>query len=265
MQYKSTFLALTLALISVTTLRAQDIYSTTGGEFIFGLNESSFSEEFLAQYPGASLSGGNLRFTMFFHYTHYLNVDFTNNIGMLTGVGIRNVGMITDEVLPQTVSLSGQDVAYTNYNIVRRQYLLGVPIGFKVGSFNDHVFFYGGLEYELAFHYKEKVWTGSFDRSGKKTKSSEWFGDQTEVLLPSAFGGVQFPGGVNVRFKYYLSDFLNPDYTVEANNQDGGLFDISDLSRFSSSQVFFVSLSWQVNTRDIRSGKFMENMQARLE
>ncbi|HCK20651.1 MAG TPA: hypothetical protein DHW15_00355, partial [Bacteroidetes bacterium] len=67
------------------------------------------------------------------------------------------------------------------------------------------------------------------------------------------------------RFKYYLSDFLNPDYTVEANNQDGGLFDISDLSRFSSSQVFFVSLSWQVNTRDIRSGKFMENMQARLE
>ena len=44
MQYKSTFLALALAMLSVTTLRAQDIYSTTGGGFIFGLNESSFSE-----------------------------------------------------------------------------------------------------------------------------------------------------------------------------------------------------------------------------
>ncbi len=264
MKNTHTIISLVVALMVSLSVKAQDIYSTKGGEFIFGLNNASFTEEFLAQYPGASMEGSNLRFSMFFHYTQFLHVDFTNNIGMLTGVGIRNVGMITDEVLPQTVSLSGQEVAYTNYNIVRRQYLLGIPIGLKVGSFRDHVFFYGGLEYELAFHYKEKVWTGSFDRSGKKSKSSEWFGDQTEILLPSAFGGVQFPGGINVRFKYYLTDFLNPDYTIDANNQDGGIYDISDLSRFAESQLFFISLSWQVNTKDMKSGKFFEGIQARL-
>ena len=71
--------------------------------------------------------------------------------------------------------------------------MLGVPLAIKLGSFKNHFYFFGGGEYEMAFHLKEKYWTDSFDRSGPKTKSTEWFSSQTPTFLPSLFAGVQFP------------------------------------------------------------------------
>jgi hypothetical protein len=62
--------------------------------------------------------------------------------------------MITDETLPQTVSTTEASVLYKNYNVIRRQYMLGVPLALKLGSFKDHVYFFGGGEYEVALHLK---------------------------------------------------------------------------------------------------------------
>jgi hypothetical protein len=147
------------------------------------------------------------------------------------------VGVTTDEVLPQTVTLSNQTVAYGNYKIVRRQYTLGLPLALKLGSFKDHFYAIAHAEYEFAFVYKEKYWT-AFDWSGSMLKYNKWFGNQTPLFLPSVFGGLQFPGGINVRFKYYLTDFLNSGYKVANNTQEGSNFSISDLSRFSESWLF---------------------------
>jgi hypothetical protein len=245
--------SLILILFGLTNLpmMAQHVYPVTSGEIIFSQSQASFTQAFLDQYPDARLANNNVRFTAFLHIGQYIHCDLNNNIGFFTGLAIRNVGMITDETLPQTVTMTGASVPYTNYNVIRREYMLGVPLAIKLGSFKNHVFFFGGAEYEVAFHMKEKYWTGSFDRSGAKTKSTEWFSSQVPTFLPSVFAGVQFPGGVNIKFKYYLTDFLNTDYTISNNTHEGSVFSISDLSRYKSSQVLYVSLCWQFNTSEL--------------
>jgi hypothetical protein len=251
MNSKKYIIALLISGICTIHITAQKMYPVTSGEIILSQNQSSFTSSFLNSYSGAALNESNVRFTVFFHLGQYIHYDASDNFGMYSGLAIRNVGMITDETLPQTVSLTGQPVNYTNYNIVRRQYLLGVPLAIKLGSFKDHFYFFAGGEYELAFVYKEKYWTDSFDRSGAKTKSVTWFGSQTPLFIPSVFGGVQFPGGFNLKFTYYLTDFLDNSYTVAKNSQEGSTFSLSDLSRYEKSQILFFSLSWQFDTASL--------------
>jgi hypothetical protein len=251
MKTKFYLILILFGLISLPMM-SQHVYPVTSGELIFSQSQATFTQAFLTQYPGASLANNNVRFTAFLHIGQYIHCDFTNNIGFFTGLAIRNVGMITDETLPKTVSeTGGASVPYTNYNVIRRQYMLGVPLAIKLGSFKDHVFFFAGGEYEVAFHLKEKYWTDSFDRSGPKTKQTEWFSSQTPTFLPSVFAGIQFPGGINLKFKYYLTDFLNTDYKISGNSQEGNTFSISDLTRYESSQVFYFSLCWQFDTSEL--------------
>jgi hypothetical protein len=156
--------------------------------------------------------------------------------------------MITDERLPQTVGAS--DI-YIDYKIIRRQYMLGVPLMAKIGSFNKHFYFFGGAELEWAFHFKQKYWQDGFERSGDKTKTTEWFSNRTQNFMPSVVGGVQLPGGLNVRFKYYLTDFLNHNYRVQSNSQAGANFDVGDLTRYETSELFYVSICWQFDRESL--------------
>lgn len=229
-----------LVLISAFTVQAQKTYSFTSGEMIFSFSNMEFTGDFLAENPNAEISKNPLRFTAFFHLGQYWHIDFKNYFGILTGMGMRNVGLISDEKIPETI---GSDIM-TDHKIIRRIYTIGVPLGLKIGSFRDHIYFFGGGEYELAFHYKQKYWK-SHSRSGSKTKENEWFASQTPTFLPSVFGGVQLPGGINIKFKYYLTDFLNHDYSRTNTN---GTFEVGDLTRYKTSQVFYISLSWQINT-----------------
>jgi len=230
---------------------AQTIYPVTSGEMIFSQSNASFNQSFINQYPNAKLVANNVRYTVFFHIGQYIHYDINNKVGLFSGLAIRNVGMITDETLPQTVTSTPSSATYSDYKIIRRQYMLGVPLALKVGAFNNHFYLYGGAEYEMAFHLKEKYWSNTFDRSGSKTKSTQWFSNQTPTFLPSVFAGVQLPGGINLKFKYYLTDFLNSDYTTSRNSTEGSSFDISDLSRYKESQVISFSLCWQFNTSAI--------------
>jgi hypothetical protein len=237
-----------LGLISVSSM-AQKVYTESGGEIIFSTSQASFTKAFTDQYQGASLMSNNVRFTCFFHVGQYLHYDFSNNVGIFTGLGIRNIGMITDEALPQQVG--DGEVPYGNYKIIRRQYTLGLPLALKIGAFDKNIFFYGGGEYEMAFHFKEKYWQGADDRSGTKTKDTEWFSEQTPTFMPSVFGGIQFMHGLNIKFRYYLTDFLNHDYKGNGNSVAGSTFDISDQSRYEESNIFYVSLSWYFNAGDM--------------
>ena len=233
------YIVLSLYLIPVT--RAQKSYTVTVIEFIFSYGTADFTEDFVYRYPQARVIKSDVRFTAFLHISQDWHLDFTNNLGIITGFGLRNVGLITDERLPVTENES----LVSDFKIIRRLYTVGVPLSLKFGSFKNHLYFYAGGELELALHFKEKYWSDSRHRTGDKIVYTSWFGEQTPLILPSLFAGIQLPMGFNFRVKYYLNDFLNNSY--ERNNTTGN-FIISDLTRYENSQVVYFSVSWQFNT-----------------
>jgi hypothetical protein len=235
-QYKETMkkvvLLVTTFLLSYTFVNSQtNVYSISSGELLFQWGEMEFTDAYKEANPDNELLVSPMRFTMFFHLGYNLHVDFSDKFGIYSGFGLRNVGLISNERIKDA-----NDVIQ-DYKFVRRSYNLGVPFALKLGSFENNTYFFVGGELELQFAYKEKYWN-SHDRSGSKSKNDEWFGDQTNTLLPSAFLGFQFPYGLNVKFKYYLDDFLNHDYK-KPNNP------LSDLTRYETSQLMYFSLSWQ--------------------
>jgi hypothetical protein len=187
------------------------------GEFIFAFSNV---EKDRMEVPT------KIRFTLFFHVGQNFHYDFTNNLGVFTGYGIRNIGIITDE----------NDIIFK-----RRTYSLGVPLAIKLGSFKDHTYFYTGGEYELFFHYKQKQFI-----DGNKSKQGEWFSNRTKRFAPSFFAGIQFPGGINLKFKYYTENFLNTsfrgsDFGVPVNYSD-----------FNKTQLFYFALSFNFKNKDLK-------------
>jgi hypothetical protein len=232
------FLALVL---TISGLRAQtETYFISSGELIFSWAEVSFTEEYQQANPDNEILNSPMRFSAFFHAGTNYHVDLGNTFGIYTGLGIRNVGFTTNERL---IIESGE---LQDYKIVRRSYNVGIPFAIKLGSFDDHFYFYAGGEAELQFAYKEKYWD-SHNRSGSKTNYHEWFGDQTNRFAGSAFVGIQLPKGFNVQFRYYLTDFLNHDY--KNTNQ------VSDLRRYKTSNIMYFSASWQIDTDKIYKKK----------
>jgi hypothetical protein len=203
-----------------------DVYTISSGEMIFGWAD-------VEQRPvdGGSMENisNNLRFSVFFHVGQYVHLDLSNSLGLYSGLAIRNIGFITED---DALDLGVEKEKH-------RSYTLGLPLALKLGSFKDHFYLYGGGEYELLFHYKYKYWI-----DGDKHKTSEWFSDRTNRFVPSVFAGIQFPQGLNVKFKYYLDDFLNNDFKKGDNP-------LNDYSRYGKTQMFHISVSWQFDTRDI--------------
>jgi len=187
------------------------------GEFIFAFSN--------VEKKGIDIPT-KMRFTLFFHFGQNLHYDFTNNLGIYTGYGIRNIGIITDE----------NDIIYK-----RRTYSLGAPLAVKLGSFKDHMYFYTGGEYELFFHFKQKQYI-----DGNKRKQSVWFSNRTKRIAPSIFAGIQFPGGINLKFKYYPENFLNTSYK---GNDFGTLVDYSD---YNKTQLFYFALSFNFKNKDLK-------------
>lgn len=230
---------LLLGFMSIT-IQAQKIYHTNGGEVILsGANVS---------LNGANVET-NLRFTLFFHIQQHINFDLTNNIGFFTGVGIRNVGIIMED-LYQNVGFTGVDNTHPNWNkntkVKRRSYSLGFPVAIKIGSFDDHFFFFAGGEYEWMFHYKQKLFI-----DGNKTKFTEWTSDRVNAWIPSLFAGIQFPQGFRLKFKYYMDDFLNTSFRGIDFGQE------VDYSQFDSSGMWYVSLAFFINKKHLQ--KLKEN------
>ncbi len=212
--------AVLLAFIMGTATAQRQIYSTSSGEFIF----SQANVE-----NGGKAVPSILRFTCFLHTGEYWHLDFSDMLGMYTGIGVRNVGLIT----------KGQNDPVTGVDkIKRRSYALGIPLAFKFGSFHNNFYLYAGGEYEWLFHYKEKHFIGD-----EKIKFTEWFSHRTNTFVPSVFVGLQFPKGLNLRVKYYLSDFMNRNYVDENGNMPYAQF---------STRVYYLSLSFNLKTRKVK-------------
>lgn len=209
---------LLVILIVFTTLgtKAQDqkkLYATYGGEMIFSF----------ASIDNNGKTGGNImRWTPEINIQVFGNYDINKNLGLIFGGAIRNVGFIYQ--YPGTDSLG---------NTVKkkfRNYCLGIPVGFKVGNM-DKFFFFGGYEIEFPFHYKEKTFLNDAKQDAKITT---WFTSRTPAVYNTLFAGVQFPFGISLKFKYYLNEFLNENYT-----ETGGVKPYQGLK----ANVWYLSLS----------------------
>ncbi|RLD80458.1 MAG: hypothetical protein DRJ10_07400 [Bacteroidetes bacterium] len=247
MKKTTTILGIIMCLGFMQNVNSQkNVYTTSGSEIIFSWGELEYTDAFKASYSQAEIVKHPVRFTLFFHFQQFFHLDFTNNIGFFTGIGMRNVGMISDEVLPE--NYNDANPSYFDAKIIRRTYSLGIPLAIKLGSFKDNLHVYAGGEMEWAFHMKEKWWDGH-SRSGTKTKRTEWWPSNIETFLPSAFVGVQFPGGANLKFKYYLENFLNQNYgNTNATNRSHV---VSDLTKYKQSGLFYLTLSYQIKTSKI--------------
>lgn len=195
-------------------------YFTSGGEMIFSLAK--------IEYEGGSESS-ILRWAPFFNAQSMVNLDLNKNIGIFSGLAIRNVGFIYGKYKVYDAARSANVEAYTTYKKKFRTYNLAIPVGIKIGNL-EKMFVYGGYEVEFPFHYKEKT----FNSENDKTKKTEWFSDRVEKIQHGFLVGIQFPYGMNLKFKYYLSNFHNQDF----RDSDGNM-PYADLK----ANVFYFSLS----------------------
>jgi hypothetical protein len=212
---RTVFLLIFLCLL-IVHLHSQQVYSTSGGELIFGFSN--------VDKAGVALKS-NMRFTCFLHLGHYWHYDATDHLGFFSGLALRNVGFIDYETYNSRPDIKTK----------RRNYSLGVPVAIKLGTLKNNFYLYGGAEYELMFHYKEKRFV-----DGDKLKSTDWFSDKVNLFMPSVIAGIQFPKGINLRFKYYLQDFLSDSYrnSPSLGNQ--------------TTQVYYLSLSYNLRSKEIK-------------
>ncbi len=225
---KIIIIALFLAPILLSqNVKSQDVYAVSSWENLFQW----------ADVPSTPQTSQNinerLRYTLFLNVGQYLHVDFSDNIGLYSGLAIRNVGFIYDTDEPTKT--------------IRRSYNLGIPLSLKLGVFDKHLYVFGGAEYELLFHYKGKRWDSN-DRNGTKYKDSEWFSAKTNRFVPSWFVGVQLPGGLNVKYKQYIGDFINPDFT----GTDLGNSSVS-FADYGSIKMHYIAVCFQFRTDQWRS------------
>ncbi len=157
-----------------------------------GLDFAMLSTAFVSK-PGSNTALTVPRFTTVVNIGFAFHYDLNNKIGLISGIGLRNMGFIEKE---------------DDMTIKRRVYSLGIPLGIKLGNLAGRNFVFGGLGVDLPFNYREKT----FRSRSNKTKYSEWIGDQTPRVLPFLFMGHSWSPGITVKLQYYPANFLNADY-----------------------------------------------------
>jgi hypothetical protein len=202
-------------LIGGTANAQKNVYTTTGGEWIFSwanANQQGYDIDVIT------------RFSPVINIQNQVHYDKTDRFGFFTGFSLRNVGFIwNDPIAPETKHKA-------------RAYTVGLPLAVKVGDMTGFYLF-GGYELELPFNYKEKL----FVNEDKVSKEVYWFSNRIPGLYQSLMAGIQTPYGTQIKFKYYLTNFFNKSYT--ANNGNGGTF--KPYGDFDAN-VFYVSLSFQI-------------------
>lgn len=189
------------------------VYTTSSGEMIFS---------FASIAANGNEQGSILRFSPVINIQNWVNFDKADNFGFFTGLSVRNVGVIYD--------VPGQP----NTRVKARTYNVGIPVGVKLGNL-DKAFFFAGYELELPLNYKEKI----FVNEEKQEKRNIWFSNRVPTINHSLMAGVQMPYGATLKFKYYLTNFYNKNYTE--NDGQGNI-----IKRYENLDVniFYVSLSF---------------------
>ena len=188
-------------------------YWTSGAEFIF-----AFANIDQNGTKGNSL----LRFTPVINLQSMINQDVSEKFGLFSGLAVRSVGYRMEGYTDPADNL--------DYKKTFRSYNFGIPVGFKFGTL-DKFFLYAGYEGEVGILYKEKT----FDGGDKIDKITGWFSDRQNIFQHGFLVGVQLPYGGNLKFKYYVSEFHNRDFTSNT-----GIKPYSNLN----SHIFYFSLNF---------------------
>jgi hypothetical protein len=192
-------------------------YYTYGGEMLF-----SFAD---IDDNGQDVNSP-MRWAPVINIQGYANRNISEKLGVYAGLAVRNVGYINDKYKDPTDNF--------DYKKKFRTYNLAIPIGIKIGNLSK-LFFFGGYDIEFPFAYKEKTFTGG-DKIDPKITG--WFSDRYEPIQHGPHIGIQFPQGLDVKFKYYLSEFHNQDFAESTN----GVQPYKGLE----SHIFYFSLSWKM-------------------
>lgn len=172
-----------LVLLGHSQAQDQKVYSTTSVEYLFSWSDASNNGQDL---------NGPVRFAPVFNFQNAVNKDFSEKAGLFLGLSLSNVGFIYDED------------EFTRKKV--RSYNLGIPVGIKIGDMNG-TYFYGGYAVEFPLNYKEKTFINE-----EKTKFSTWFSERTPIQQ-YVMAGIQFPYGINIKYRYYFTDFYKQGYT----------------------------------------------------
>ncbi|MFW5850722.1 MAG: hypothetical protein ACOCWB_00700 [Bacteroidota bacterium] len=188
------------------------VYFTTSTDIIF---------QYIPHYSDEHEYTMAMRTSILFNTSFSTHIDFSKHFGLLQGFAIKNVGMKTkNEIL--------DNIRY-DY-IIRRSYMAETYAAMKIGALQKFSFLYIGAGYDFSFHYRQKQ-----KINNKKIIDSQWLSKATEIFIPSAIIGYQFPKGFHLQLQYYMSNFLNASYK--------GKF--GDFSRFPDTQILQFSISFQ--------------------
>ncbi|MCS7035905.1 MAG: hypothetical protein RMJ33_06320 [Saprospiraceae bacterium] len=177
-----------------------------------------------------------LRWSPVFNFGSNFNWDFANGAGVFLGWNIRNIGLITKD------SVGKEDY------FKRRIYMLGLPLGIKLGNMRNGQFFYFGGEFGLPFNYKEKYFPDGNRR--KKTKFNEWFSERVPQFTTAAFAGFHFRRSLNVKVQYFFNNFFNPNFTTK--NAQGVE---TQPYRNYQANVFFLTLGFDFANKRASNGE----------
>lgn len=213
------FIFLTISVNSAQGQSNKKLYSSVGLEMIFSF----------ADVSADSIAISNvMRWAPVFNIQWLLNYDASKNFGLFTGIDVRNLGFIRENLKIDPA-----------IKFKHRSYMLGLPVGIKIGNLKNEVFVYLGGQIEWGFAYKQK----RFENNKKVDKFTEWNSKRINQWQPSAFIGIKFRYGTNIKFKYYFENFLNEDFVdYDAN---GNAFKPYE---GQNSQIFYFSLNFMMFT-----------------
>ncbi|MCU0421487.1 MAG: hypothetical protein MUC81_01655 [Bacteroidia bacterium] len=197
--------------VGISAVQAQKKFNSFSGETIFSMANVSIN---------GKQEASRLRFSPVFNLQFLTNYNTQKHFGWFYGIGIRNIGFIYEK--PNT------DSVYKH-----RTYNLGIPVGIKLGNVSK-TFFYFGYEFEIPFHYKQKL----FVNEEKESKVSVWMSNRVPSIMHAGFAGVNFKSGFTIKFKYYFNNFLNSSFTETVNNVRQSPFNQMKVN------VFYVSIEW---------------------
>jgi hypothetical protein len=205
-------LIILIALIAIFQFQVSaqvEKYTLSGGEWIFSVADQNQGLEDV------------VRFSPVFNFQSWRVYDY-GNTALFYGLSLRNVGFIVAD---------DQTDTRTKY----RTYNLGLPVGIIL-NFTETSAIYAGYELEAPFHYKEKT----FVDGDRINRSRSWFSDRVPNFTQSVFLGFQFHSGSTIKFKYYLDNFFNQNFSEVVNGVE-----VQPYSNFEVN-VFYVALQFSV-------------------
>lgn len=200
--------------------------------------EINFSSATIINESGNE-GGATTRFAPWFNIQFYRNWD-KESYGFFTGFTLRNIGFIFKD---------------GNEKWKCRNYAVGIPVGMKWGSMKK-MFVYAGYEFEVPFNYRERF----FLDDSRERVYNVWFSDRVSRFTHAGFVGINFRHGLNLKLKYYFTEFFNPDFD---NSQ---VTDVRDIHYNGDSvdpltgevvparerlkvNIFYIAVSWNMFRR----------------